>query len=438
MEDVYLFENDVNHFEQSNGDPDTDDESNNCYDIHNNNGENENNDYDEAREPMEAEYYNFDDRDHLRIERYIECTAADILLMTEAYRIRNNINWSALGDLLLLINSILGTNALPSSVYLYRKKICSSNLKRVIHFTCEKCNVYLGTRDELKESNQSHCRLCETEITRKTKYKKNFFVTLPIESQIKRMVEENIEHFEMCDSEHSDSVADFRDGMTYKQVKETLNGTDFISLTFNTDGGQVFKKCKEASLWPVQFFINEFKLNVRFKRDKMICAAFSYGGTPEMTVLLRPFIEEINKINANGGLDIEMKDKTTRRFLIVPLYCCLDSVAKCHVLNSVQFNGFYGCPICQIKGVSVGKVVRYIYTEVPPLRTNIESRREMRLANDTGMIVKGYKGLSVLQAIRVVDFDMVWQLPPDVMHIVELGVTKKMMNLWLSGVMKEK
>lgn len=429
--DITCDENE-NHIEEPNtssddeSEPDEDEDE----DV---NSVNINRDYDERENS-----YNFNDEDRL-IQQSIQCSRADALLMIEAYRIRHNPNWRALNDLLLLINNILGVNLLPKSSYLYRKKICfKTNIKRTIHFQCTKCNVYLGTKEELEQSDQTHCHVCQENVTTKTKYKKNFFITLPIELQIRKMIQENIEHVDLSDSQSTDYVKDFRDGDIYKEIKQKLNGSDFVSITFNTDGGQVFKKSKDSSFWPIQFFINEFSKNIRFKRNMIMCAGFSYGSTPDMSTFLKPFIEEVNKINEGGGISIRMSDESVRRFLIVPLHCTVDSVAKCHVLNSIQFNGRFGCPICEIEGDSSTGGIRYCNSaQEVPLRENLESRDCMRIASETNKIVKGYKGLCVFLAIQVICFNVVWQVVIDKMHSVDLGVTKKLLNLWLDGISKE-
>lgn len=204
------------------------------------------------------------------------------------------------------------------------------------------------------------------------------------------------------------------------------------------DGGAVFKKSKNASFWPVHFFINEFKLKYRFKRNKILCAGFHYGGTPDMAVFLRPFIEEINDINQKGGINLKMADNTVRRFLVIPLFCTLDTVAKCHLLNMTQFNGFFGCPYCENEGLSAGGMVRFTDTTAAPIRVDAEFRRCMISAENSKEPVKGAKGLSVLQAIQHAHFDIVWQVVIDIMHAGDLGVTKKCSDMWLSASTKSR
>lgn len=398
-----------------------------------NHRENENSD-------VQSSYYKFSDKDHLPVHPNIQCSIADALIMIETYRIRHNLNWTAVVDLTLLINTILGTNALPTSKYLYKKKITSTaNFEQTLHFCCKKCKLYLGTKKELDQLGETQCLICNEEVTTKTKYQTNFFITMPVEPQIKEMIVKHIDDFELNYSPLSTVIEDFRDGSIYQNIKQSLGGAEFISLTFNTDGGKVFEKVKNTSFWPLQFLINEFNLKDRFKRDKIMCAGYSYGKTPDMIIFLRPFIEEINRINTEGGIDIKMKDGTLRRLLVIPLFCTLDTIAKTHVMNLIQFNGHYGCPVCEHKGTLVKRTVRYCTgVDEGPIREDSDCKQCMIKANNSGQPEKGFKGLSVFQAIQVFSFDTVWQVVIDKMHAIDLGTSKKMLDLWLNGKCKKR
>lgn len=87
-----------------------------------------------------------------------------------------------------------------------------------------------------------------------------------------------------------------------------MNNTPFITITVSTDGASFFKSTKEKAFWPIQFFVNEIDIKHRFKRNNMLCSAFSFGKAPDMQILFKFFVNEINQINSEGGIRIRMKN----------------------------------------------------------------------------------------------------------------------------------
>lgn len=115
----------------------------------------------------------------------------------------------------------------------------------------------------------------------------------------------------------NEELNDIFDGKAYQELLLKHGNHNFITLTCNTDGARVFKSAKEPSLWPLQFFVNEISPQKRFKRENLLIAALAFGRTPDMSTLLRPFIEETIKINAKGGIPIIINGETVR-FLVIP------------------------------------------------------------------------------------------------------------------------
>lgn len=380
---------------------------------------------------MEDDPYQFHIKDYLPINENVECSVIDVLLMIEALRIRHNLNWTTVADINLLINSILKIQTLPTTTHSYKKKFLSKNyIKQTFHFCCEKCGVYVGTKQELQQSDSRTCTNCFSELTTQTKYKNNFFISIPLKPQIKKIIEDNPHDISLNNLESFNNIKDIFDGDTYQALKGDLKDSLFITLTTNTDGGQIFKKTKDGSLWPLQHFINEFKMSKRFSREKILCSGFAFGKTPDMFCFFKPFLEEINNINKEGGISIILNHKVEKVF-VIPLLFTFDSVAKCHVLNKVQYNGHFGCPICEHPGVSIDSVVRYCSVANVDIRENHTVWENMKDAHQTRVNVNGYKGLSPLMAIEANIFNFVWQVVIDKMHAIDLGVMKKLLDLWL-------
>lgn len=292
--------------------------------------------------------------------------------------------------------------------------------------------MYLGTKQQLNESIEKNCSVCNLEISTKTKYKKNYFVSISVGPQIKRLIEDNINDFSLDNPASLENIYDIYDGKTYQEIKQQLNDKEFITLTSNTDGAPVYKKARNTSLWPLQHFINEFRLKGRFKREKMFCSGFWYGRTPDMSCFLKPLIDELNEINENGGLSIKINN-CEKKVLIIPLLFTLDSIAKCLLTKQVQFNGYNGCPVCEHPGTLINNQIRYCNEDNAPERSNIDVIESMRLAYESGIIQNGFKGLSPLLGISAIRFNFIWQIVIDKLHNIDLGAYIKLLDLWLSS-----
>lgn len=362
------------------------------------------------------------------------CTKTDAMLIIYAFAIRHNLNWKAIEDLVHLVNTLQGFEVMPASKYFFKKKFGEKDLKRTTHFLCHACDKYLGTEEKLKSENIKTCQNCETEICMDTKYKKNHFITIPVEIQIKNLLEQNEDHINLNSAGSTDSMRDIQDSLNYRRLMESSKDDKFITLTVSTDGAVVYRSTKEKSLWPIQFFINEISLKYRFKRKNMICAAFSFGKTPDMATFFKCFIEELNKINTDGGITFRMKSGELCKVKVFLFLVTADAPAKSDILNKVHHSGRGGCPYCEHNGtVLPGKTqVLYCNRDCARLRDNETTRASMMEAHFSGKRVNGYHGLSPLLALDYA-FDMVLQIVIDQMHFMDIGVIKRLLNLFLES-----
>ncbi|KAL7404230.1 hypothetical protein ABVT39_011719 [Epinephelus coioides] len=112
--------------------------------------------------------------------------------------------------------------------------------------------------------------------------------------------------------------------------------------------------------------------------------------------------------------------------------------AKALVLNSVQYNGKFGCHKCEQPGETVktgerGHVHAFPYQHRDPkgpLRTNEKFALDMKIANETKTTVKGVKGPCWLSKLK--SYNLTKGTAIDYMHSVLLGVMRLLMVLWFS------
>lgn len=377
----------------------------------------------------------FDREFYTPLSEHLNCTVADAMFMIYAFSVRHNLNWKAVQNLVCLVNMILGDDVLKPSKYEFKKKFgMRKNIIRTTHFTCDKCHIHLGTEDDLKRSNLKKCVSCNTDICTDIKYKKSHFFTIPIKSQIQTLLEQNSEHFDLTRVRTTDFICDIHDSLNYTRLIKNMGNTPFITLTVSLDGAAVFISTKDKSFWPIQFFINEIDIANRFKRKNILCAAFSFGKTPDMQVFLRPFVEEINEINNEGGLVFLKNDGTVCKVKVFPIIFTADAPAKSDVLNKVHHSGRGGCPYCEHNGTVLDGTTQVLYCnkDNARLRSNTEARANMIEAHLSGQRVNGYHGLSALAAFKH-HFDVISQVVIDRMHCVDCGVIKRLFNLFLSS-----
>lgn len=365
------------------------------------------------------------------------CTVTDAFCMVYAYAIRHKLSWTATEDLMRLINRIIGRNELPTSSDTFKKKIRKmGNMDMTKHFVCHECGLYLGSADDIKESNIQVCATCQTKIQTDTKYKKNHFITIPLKNNLRNILERNSDNLNIDYHPPNINICDIHDSLYYQNTVNKMNNSKFVSLTFSADGAIVHKSSKEKSLWPLQFIINEISIDQRFKKENIFCSAVSYGKTPNMQIFFKPFIDEINQINSDGGLLFKMKNGETEIVKIVPMIFTGDTPAKSHVLNKVNFNGYMGCPYCMHQGTIINKQIRYCKRDEGLIRENEQSRAEMIQAQINNEKFHGYHGVSPLIAFK--NFDVVWQVGIDKMHNVDLGVTRLLFRLFLDNKYRDK
>lgn len=387
--------------------------------------------FDNNEEEEERENENIDMNDFRKLHANTECTVTDAMLMIYSYAVRHSLSWVATEDLARLVNKVIGKDVLSPSKYHFKKKFQPSKSQFITHTICHFCNQYLGKLSDIITSNMQFCPNCQTEIQIDTKYKKNHFITIPIKPHLKDILVQNIKNLSFNIDSRSDAICDVHDSELFRRMKFQMGGKPFITLTVSTDGARVFQSATENSLWPIEFIINEINLERRFKHENIICSAFSFGKTPNMQIFFKSFIQEINEMNAAGGMEFSLENGQNTSIMVFPMIFTADAPAKSHILNKVNFNGYKGCPYCLHVGTIVNGQIRYCKRDEGRSRTNEETRTDMITAQLTNKRHNGYIGASSLIALDH-EFDIVWQVGIDKMHNVDIGAFKRLIDLFLN------
>ncbi|KAM7281652.1 uncharacterized protein ISCGN_006027 [Ixodes scapularis] len=248
-------------------------------------------------------------------------------------------------------------------------------------------------------------------------------------------------------------IGDITQSKAYKNLQSsgTLGDSD-LTLTVDTDGSPVFTS-SGASVWPIQFTVNELPVPQRFQVS--VLAGLWFGkGHPNMTLFFGKFVEGVKSMQPVPWQH-EGTQHSSRAYI---LCCCVDAPASASVQNMVLFNGYYGCPWCLIKGdyvdstylsdlwmytfyhckfcivisTSFSRSLRFLSFEDARGRTSAGVLRDMKVALESSLVIKGYKGPS--PAVSLPDFDLVWGFTVEYMHAVLLGVIRQITEMLLSSV----
>lgn len=175
-------------------------------------------------------------------------------------------------------------------------------------------------------------------------------------------------------------------------------------------------KSNSEQLWPILAYIrpennNVFPIGIYCGREK----------PSDSNVFLKNFVDEAKLLYENG---ICIKN-TTYIFSICTL--CCDVPAKSFVLKIKGHSGFFSCPRCEIEGEYLSNRICFPSNSsinCPQKRTHqnylLQSREEHHVGD-----------ISILATLP--NFCVVTSVSLDYMHLVCLGVVRKMLLLWMKG-----
>jgi len=197
-------------------------------------------------------------------------------------------------------------------------------------------------------------------------------------------------------------------------------------IIISTDGISPFNS-SNITVWPIVIALSNLPPKVRWNKDNLVVSSLWVAERkPPMTIFfahLRNTLKYLSERGINLNTTEEIVDLKFQ-----PLFGSFDMVAKAPILNMNQFNGKYGCPSCLHPGVHTAS--RYYLPDTEyPIRTNDNNLQNAMEAEVKGTRINGIKGKSVLSGI----VDLVNGVPLDYMHCVLEGVTKWMLDKWVSS-----
>ena len=185
-----------------------------------------------------------------------------------------------------------------------------------------------------------------------------------------------------------------------------LESIDTLHLNVNIDGLPLHKSTN-AQFWPILVTLNEDP-----ESNPFITSIFHGKTKPPLNDFIIPFINEFNDLEKNG---INFKGKIYG--VKIRSFIC-DAPAKAFVKGIKGHTGYYGCDKCSQVGVYVNQVLTFPEIDAPE-RTNVSFRSKLNPEH--------HRCETPLLDLNI---DLVKAFPHDYMHLVCLGVTRRLLSSW--------
>ncbi|XP_070379187.1 uncharacterized protein [Dermacentor albipictus] len=183
-----------------------------------------------------------------------------------------------------------------------------------------------------------------------------------------------------------------------------------VSLLFNIDGLPI-SKSSNMQLWPIQCMIGEHG-----RVSPFVVGIFAGPSKPvSANDFLSPLVSELQQLLSHGMV-------FEHRVIKVSSTCfVLDAPARSFVFQIKGHTGYSGCPKCTVEGTYSNNRLSFP-ARSSTLRTDDSFRRQTDPDH--------HLGTSVLMTLPI---DCVASAPLDYMHLLCLGIMKKLLSAWLGG-----
>ena len=200
-----------------------------------------------------------------------------------------------------------------------------------------------------------------------------------------------------------------------KNINFDLTGIDVLKLDVNIDGVPIFKS-RNTSFWPILCTCSN---SVEYSPNSILpfIVAIFYGeGKPEITNYLEKFCSELKYLHQDG-ITIGTKH------LKVELRCIIaDAPAKAYLKQIKTHGGYFACDRCYVKGVYKHKAMSY-----GDLKAELRNDETFRNKDQP----EHHVGSSPFESLTI---DMVHCFAIDYMHLINLGIVRKLLSLYLNKI----
>lgn len=188
--------------------------------------------------------------------------------------------------------------------------------------------------------------------------------------------------------------------------------TDVLNLILSTDGLPIYNSCKN-DFWPILCSVDNIKT-----RCSIVPFCITGGKMkPDNLDFFNETVQELNQLIDHG---LNYNGKVFR----VRVVCCVcDAPARAMVKLIKGHGGFYSCDKCTQKGETIANRRVFAQIEGLTLRTHESYCNREQIEHHIKL-----NEVSPMQQLQ--NFDMVCDFSLDYMHLICLGLMKKLLKKW--------
>lgn len=194
-----------------------------------------------------------------------------------------------------------------------------------------------------------------------------------------------------------------------KNLQDKYN--PMISIAVGIDGIPI-SKSSNKQFWPILCSIDQ-----SIDKKVFVAGLFYSNRKPSDTAFLQPFVEKC-KVMEKEGIVV---NGTQHHFRISRILA--DAPARSFVKGVKMHNSYEGCERCDQVGEWVGRVVY-------PFTNSIKLRKDSDFLNRNEDETAHFQTRSIFNQLTI---GLVTQVPLDYLHLVCLGVVKKLLRTWVKG-----
>ena len=243
---------------------------------------------------------------------------------------------------------------------------CSKEILRIFSFALPAKNNLPSFWKMLQEEKDEASTMCE-----KFELSNGILITFDVKKQVESIL--NYHGMDALSVKH-DRFKDMR-------LPDRMNDRVMVCFVLNVDGATPMKSTSKFHIWPMWLMIANLPIAVRQSYPNMTLAAL-YAGSQ------KPIWSEVDKVLdlsvINRAHDLNIRGQVVHTDFKL-IYLVADMVAKASILNHMQFNGRFGCPLCYCQGQSGddGNGWFYPLCTTLDLRSRISYLEDIRIAEES-------------------------------------------------------
>jgi len=183
-----------------------------------------------------------------------------------------------------------------------------------------------------------------------------------------------------------------------------------LKLHVNIDGLPLHRSTS-AQFWPILGLL----ANCSLKEPFVIGLFYGMHKPKDVNAFFNDFVNEFKKLQTTGVI------YGNKKYDIVLAAVICDTPARAYVKSVKGHTGYFGCDKCTQEGVFTERRMTF-----PEINASLRTDESFRAMSDEDH----HLGQSPLMSLSV---GMVSNFPLDYMHLICLGVTRKLMYLWIRG-----